>query len=150
MNKNLFKETIGSFMRRIFSCFSILVLVISISGLINNTDVNSSYLTVDQIMSFFKFSVLFAVIFGACDFIKNAIIRRSTQFVLTMANVAFVFVKGSSYVQQSQNKPFAVMMIFFFAVIVYVILSLIYLIFNVITKKIFTSEENYNEVYKKD
>ena len=145
-------EKFSKFLKRTFCCFSLITLSMSIIGIAANTDELNKYMAVKQILTFFVFSMLFALSFFIADFIKNnIIIRRSVQFTLTYASLVVVFLCGgsfSNYVETNnvQNVGFSILSISFIFVIIYVVFAVIVLLSQFIKSKIENSSKEYSSI----
>ena len=154
MKLNCLVSVINKFFARTFSCFSLITVAMSLVGLILNTDDMAKYLAVNQILTFFYFSLLFALSFGICDLIKNSsVLRRTFQFVLTYASLVLVFFLGGTfgnYVSENavQNKGFSILAISFMFVIIYVVCGIIAMALGMISKKANATEEEYKSIFE--
>lgn len=145
---------ISNFFRRTFCAFSLITLSIALVGTFNNTDELYKFVSVKQLFSFFFFSLLFALSFAICDFVKsNAIIRRALQFVLSYASLCAVIFGGGtfkSYVDKNavQNTPFSVLSISFAFVIIYVICACVVLVAKNVNRKLQNNDKEYDNMFK--
>jgi len=152
MNKVL--SAVSAFFRRAFCCFSLLTLVMALVGTLIKSNEYSKYISVDRILSFFVFSLLFALSFAVADLIKeSSIIRRTLQFVLTSISMAVVFLFGpafSSYVDVNnvQNKGFSILAICFVYVIIYVVCGVVSLVIGALRKKLTSGDKEYNSMFE--
>ena len=141
------------FLKRTFACFSLLTVAFALVGKIVGGNELLNYLSVDFILSFFAFSLLFAFSFFVADFVKNNILRRFLQFVFTYIDVAVVFFAGGAlenYVLSNavQNKAFSVLAISFIFVIIYVVLGLLSLVSALIKSKLCNNNKEYSEMFE--
>lgn len=140
------------FFKRSFACFSLIALAFAIVGKIISGNELLKYISVDFVLSFFAFSVLFALSFFLADFIKNAILRRFLKFVLTYSSFSLVFFAGGAfenYVLSNaiQNKAFSVLAISFIFVIIYVIIGLVALACSAVKVKLDDSNKEYDKMF---
>ncbi len=151
---NKILTVISTFFRRAFCCFSLVTLTMAVVGTLVTTNEYVKYIASDRILSFFAFSLLFALSFLFADFVKeNVIIRRTLQFVLTSISMFLVFIFGGafgSYVDANnvQNKGFSVLAICFMYVIVYVLCSLFTLVLCALKKKLTCKEKDYDSMFE--
>lgn len=152
LNKVL--KLLSTFFRRTFCCFSLIALILSITGRIVNQDELSNYISVDLLISLFLFSLTFALAFAIADFVKeNGIIRRALQFVLTYAGLVLVFFMGGTFenyvsVNAVQNKGFSILAISFSFVLIYVVCGVISLLLGYIKKKAENGEKSYDSMFE--
>lgn len=153
MKLNCFVSAIKKFFTRTFSCFSLITVAMSLVGLIFNTDDMAKYLSVNQILTFFCFALLFAFSFGICDLIKNSnVLRRTLQFILTYASLVVVFFLGGTfgnYISENavQNVGFSILAISFMFVIIYVFCGVIALVLGLISKKTSCNDDEYKSIF---
>ncbi len=151
MNKVM--EFMSVFFKRAFCCFSLITVVMAIVGKLTNTSEFSNYISVNLIISFFLFALLFALSFGIADFVKNnGILRRFIQFVLTFAGVVIVFFVGGAFenyvsTNNVQNKGFSILAISFMFVVIYFVCGLISLVFGFIKSKLSRGNKDYKEMF---
>ena len=154
MKLNTVFNVISKFFTRAFACNSLIVVAMSLFGYMTNTDEYSKYLSVKEILTFFVFSLLFALSFAIADLFKNnVILKRCAQFVLTYLSLAVVFFFGgsfSSYVEANnvQNKGFSILAISFMFVIIYTVCGVIALLFGFIKNKISDSKKQYESIFE--
>lgn len=144
---------VSNFFRRTFCCFTLITAAMALIGRVVNKSDFSNYISVDLIVSFLLFSLLFALSFGISDLIKNnGVLKRFLQFILTYASVAVVFFAGGAlgrYIEANgvQNKGFSILAISFVFVIIYVVCGLIALVASSVRKKIAGDKEEYSEMF---
>lgn len=147
---------ISKFLTRTFSCFSLITLSMALIGSMMNTDELYKYLAVKQIITFFVFSLLFALSFLIADFIRNnVVIKRCMQFVLTYISLVAVFFFGgsfSNYIESNsvQNKGFSILSISFMFVMIYVFCAVIVLICLFIKNRIVNSNKEYKSILEEN
>ena len=144
---------ISKFLRRTFCSFTLVTVAMALVGKLINKSEFSNYISVDHVISFLLFSLLFALSFGISDLIKNnSILRRFSQFILTYASVAVVFFAGGAfgnYVEANavQNKGFAILAISFVFVIIYVVCGVVSLVASSLRKKFDYNKQEYEEMF---
>ena len=147
-------NSISKFFTRAFACNSLIVVAMAVFGYLMNTDEFFKYLSVNQILTFFAFSLLFALSFGIADLLKvNVILKRCVQFVLTYLSLVLVFFLGgsfSSYIESNnvQNKGFSILAISFMFVIIYTVCGLVALLFGFIRNRISESNKQYESIFE--
>ena len=154
----IFNKIIGilsTFVKRTLYCFALIVLGMTLVGFVAGTDETMHYLSSAQMLTFFLFSVLFAVSFFFADFEKkNVIIKRAIQFVLSYASLVAVFLCGGNfenYVEANgvQNPAFSVLSISFMFVVIYCVCGLLVLVSKFVASKIENSSKDYESMFDK-
>lgn len=151
---NVVFDKISQFFKRTFACFGLITVCMALYGYVSNQDEYAKYISVDMLLAFFVFSLLFALSFGIADFIKNnSILRRFAQFVLTYLSVAAVFFFGGvlrNYTEANnvQNTAFTILAISFVYVIIYVVCGAVVLVFNAIKSKLLSKNDDYENMFE--
>ena len=146
-------DILSKFIKRTLYCFALITLGMTIVGSLAKTDDTMHYLASEQMMTFFYFSLLFALSFLIADFVKNnVIIKRTAQFVLSYASLVLVFLYGGTfenYVEDYsvQNPAFSVLSISFMFVVIYAVFSLIVLLAAYIKNKAVNSQTEYKSIF---
>ncbi len=142
---------ISVLVKRLTLCFTLIVMTFTVVGIIANVQSMGKGLAVAQLMDFFVFSALFAISFGIADFVKNSLIlKRTLQFVLSLASLIFVFLTGDSfksYLAGMQNPLFSIVAITFFFVVVYTAVALVVLVFGYIKNRVTNSGKEYDKMF---
>lgn len=146
-------EKISLFFRRTFRFFSLLTLSFAVIGLLIKNNEYSKYIAADILISFFIFSALLAISFAISDLVKqNSILKGFIRFILSFASLSVVFFFGgafNNYVVSNgvQNKGFSILAISFAFVIIYVLCSVISMIFGSISKRVSNSKAEYDNMF---
>ena len=146
-------EVISSFFRRTFCCFSLVTIAMAAVGKLVSENEFSNYISVNLILSFLTFSLLFALSFLIADFVKNTVVRRFLQFVLTYASVAVAFFAGGAFenyvlTNAVQNKGFSILAISFVFVIIYVVCGIVTLVVSLVKSKLLNNNKEYKEMFE--
>ena len=155
MKFNVIFEKLSTFARRTLYCFALITLGMTFVGSLAKTDDTMHYLASEQMMTFFVFSLLFALSFFIADFVKNNIIvKRTIQFVLSYASLVAVFLFGGTfrnYVEQNsvQNPAFSVLSISFMFVVIYAVAALIVLVSSFLKVRLENSDKEYKSMFDK-
>ncbi len=145
-------KVLSSLVKRCSYCFSAMMLLLAVFGSLFGVNTVDKGLKPTQMLMCFAFSFIFSVVFCASDFIKNAVLRRTSQYVFTMAGVYLIFISDlffDSFTKNQQNPVYSSMMLLFIATIIYVFIGVVYLAAKFIVSKIEKRDEEYKEVYKK-
>lgn len=148
------KKTIkflSDFIKNLTLCFTLVVMSFTTVGSIVKIESFGRGLAVSTLVSFFWFSCLISLTFCVCGFINNnLVLRRTAQFLLSMASTVLIFFTGEgfeNYLSNIQNPAFSVLAICFGFVVIYTLIAVAVLIFGFIRNKLSNSTKEYTSMF---
>ena len=145
------------FFKRAAYCFSFTVIAMAFVGKYLKLDEKMFGMSVDQILTFLLYALLFAASFLIADFIKdNAVIKNAVRFLLSYSSLVSIIMFGGSFesfreMSSTDNPDFSYMVIMsMIFVCVYIVVSLLSLLKNFVVAKLTNSNKEYTSIFSDD
>lgn len=145
------------FFKRAAYCFSFTIIAMALVGKYLNLDEKMFGMSVDQILTFLLYALLFATSFLIADFIKdNAIIKNAVRFLLSYSSLISIIMFGGSFesfrdLSSTDNPDFSYMVIMsMIFVCTYIIVSLFAMLKTFVVKKLTDSNKEYTSIFSDD
>lgn len=150
-------DKIFLFFKRASYCFTFLVASMAFIGRYLKINEEFYKMSVEQILSFLVYSLLFATSFFIADFIKdNAIIKNAVRFLLTYSSLISIIMLGGTFesfrrFSASENPDFTYIVILSMIFVgVYVAASLLIILRNFIVSKLTDSNKEYTSIFSEN